>query len=94
MKDYPLDMIQILTDSINDLKVGIEDLEKNIQDIQDDIKNENLILNQHKELTDQLLDFKYLYSQADPGQKKLLIRSIIDKVIVEDYENIKIIYKY
>ena len=94
MKDYPLDMIQILTDSINDLKTGIEDLEQNIQDIEQDINDVKLIQNQHKELTDQLLDFKYLYSQADPLQKKTLIRAIIDKVVVQDYENIEITYKY
>lgn len=94
MKDYPLDMIQILTDSINDIKKSIAECDALIQGITQDIDNERLIQSQHKELTDQLLDFKYLYSQADPAQKKLLIRAIVDKVIVQDYENIEIIYKY
>lgn len=93
-KDYPLDMIQILTDSINDIKKSVTECDALIQGITQDIDNERLIQSQHKELTDQLLDFKYLYSQADPAQKKLLIRAIVDKVIVEDYENIEIIYKY
>ena len=93
-KDYPLDMIQILTDSINDLKKSVTECDALIQGITQDIDNERLIQSQHKELTDQLLDFKYLYSQADPSQKKILIRAIVDKVIVQDYENIEIIYKY
>lgn len=93
-KDYPLDMIQILTESINDIKKSVTECDALIQGITQDIDNERLIQSQHKELTDQLLDFKYLYSQADPSQKKLLIRAIVDKVIVEDYENIEIIYKY
>lgn len=94
IKDYPLDMIQILTESINDIKKGVAECDTLIQGIEQDINNEKLIQNQHRQLTDELLDFKYLYSKADPEQKKVLIRAIIDKVIVTDYDDIEVIYKY
>ena len=93
-KDYPLDVIQILIDSINDIKNGIVELEVTLEDIEANISNEELIQNQHRQLTDKLLDFKYLYSQADALQKKTLIRAIVDKIIVTDYDNIEVVYKY
>ena len=94
MKDYPLDMLNVLTDSINDLKRGITELSQTIEEIAAELNNEQLLLNQQKQLSEQLLDFKYLYSKASDAQKKILIRTIVERIIVSDYEHVEIIYKY
>jgi len=93
-KDYPLDMIKILTDSISELKTSINTLEEELNILDKQIENEQAISNKQIKLTEQLLDFKYLYSKATNIEKKLLIRSIVKKVIITDYDNIEIVYKY
>ena len=94
IKDMSLDMIQILTDSISDLKKSIADLKLKLETIANDISNQKLIEEKQNKLSEQLLDFKYLYSQATVEQKKMLIHQIIDKIIIESWDNIQVLYKY
>ena len=93
-KDLSLDMIQILTDSISELRKSIEGLKIQLETIANDISNQKEIEEKHNKLSEKLLDFKYLYSQATVEQKKILIHSIVDKIIIESYDNIQVLYKY
>lgn len=94
LKDYPLDMIQILTDNINTLKLSIDNLKQDILKIESDIANQKLLEEKHSKVSSQLLDFKYLYDKATDKEKKMLLRAIVDKIIVTNWYDIEIIYKY
>lgn len=94
LKDVSLDMIQILTDSISSLKNGIEEVKRELEDIEISIANEEEINRKQIQISEQLLDFKFLYSKANIQEKKTLIRNIVDKIIISDYDQIEILYKY
>ena len=94
MNDYPLDMIQIITDSINDLKQSIANLKLEITVLEERIDNSKFIEAKHNSLSEQLLDFKYLYNQADSKHKKLLVRAVVDKIIITSWFDVDIKFKY
>jgi Mg2+ and Co2+ transporter CorA len=94
LANYPLNMLNTLTDSIDNLKTAINNIKDQIQEIENNITNEKAILEKQNKLSEQLLDFKYLYNHATQAEKKLLIRSIVDKIIITDYDNINIEFKY
>ena len=93
-KDYPLDMLKVLTDSITTLKQGIADMQMELEEIRHKIDNEQAITEKQIKVSEQLLDFKYLYSKANVLEKKTLIRAVVDRVVICDYDNIEIVYKY
>ena len=92
--DYPLDMIQTITDSIKDLKSNISNVAKDIDELQHRILALKQLESKNKELSDELLNFKYLYSKATQQEKKLLIRAIVDKIVVTNWYDIQIKFKY
>lgn len=94
MSDYPLDMIQIITESINDLKQSINNLKQEIIALEEQIDDTKTIEAKHNSLSEQLLDFKYLYRQADSKHKKLLVRAVVDKVIITSWFDIDVKFKY
>ena len=94
LANYPLNTLSVLTDSIDNLKTAINNIKDQIQEIENNIANEKTILEKQNKLSEQLLDFKYLYNHATQAEKKLLIRSIVNKIIITDYDNINIEFKY
>lgn len=94
MNDYSLDMIQIITESINDLKQSIANLKNDIIALEEQIDDTKTIEAKHNSLSEQLLDFKYLYQQADNKHKKLLIRAVVDEIIITSWFDIDIKFKY
>ena len=94
LKDFPLDMIQILTDNINGLKTSIRKIEDDISKVNEKIANQKLLKERQEKISEQLLDFKYLYDHATPKEKKMLVRAVVDKIIITNWENIQIVYKY
>ena len=93
-KDYPLDMIEVITSSISSLKMAIDSLEKELEDLRNKITDEQKVNEKQIQISEKLLDFKYLYSKATVQEKKVLIRNIVEKIIIEDYDKIEIVYKY
>lgn len=92
--NYPLNMIQTLTDSIDTLKNAIQDLKDQLKEIENNITNEKLILEKQNLITEKLLDFKYLYQNATGAEKKSLIRSVVQKIIISNWDNVEIEFKY
>lgn len=93
-KDYPLDMIEVITESINSLRTSIEALEIELDSLRNNIADEQKVAQKQIQISDELLDFKYLYNKATIQEKKILIRNIVEKIIIEDYDKIEIVYKY
>ena len=93
-KDYPLDMIEVITESINSLKMAIEALEIELDSLRNNIADEQKVAQKQIQISEQLLDFKFLYNKATVQEKKILIRNIVEKIIIEDYDKVEIVYKY
>ena len=94
LANYPLNMLNTLTDSIDNLKTAINSIKDQIQEIENNIANEKAILKKQNKLSEQLLDFKYLFDKATPSEKKLLTRAVVDKVIINTYDDIEVQFKY
>ena len=94
LANYPLNMLNTLTDSIDNLKTAINNIKDQIQEIETNISSEKLILEKQNKLSEQLLDFKYLFDKATPSEKKLLTRAVVDKVIINTYDDIEVQFKY
>ena len=89
-----IDMIQILTESVNELQTDITNIENELIILNNKITNQKEQEKKEIQISDQLLDFKYLYSHATQQEKKILIKTIVDKIIVTGWHDIEIIYKY
>lgn len=94
LANYPLNMLSVLTDGIDNLKASINSIKDQIQEIENNITNEKAILEKQNKLSEQLLDFKYLFDKATPSEKKLLTRAVVDKVIINTYDDIEVQFKY
>ena len=87
LSDVGLDVIKVLSESINSLKMSINSLEKELDDIQNKIANEQQLIDRQIQLSDELLSFKGLYTQyATVEERKALVNAIIDKVIIDNGE--------
>lgn len=94
LQDASIDIIQVVTDSINQLKNSIANLEESINEIKKKIANDEEINKHQIKLSKQLLDFKYLYTKATIEQKKVILHQIIDKIIINSWDDIEIIYNH
>ena len=92
--NLPIDMIQILTQSVNELQTDITNIESELVILDNKINNQKEQEKKEIQISDQLLDFKYLYDKATAQEKKMLIKTIVDKIVVTGWHDIKIIYKY
>ena len=93
IRDLSLDMIKVITDSINSLKLQLETLEIELKDIENKIANEEQLIKKQGEVSDELLNLKNLYTQyATVEERKALVNAIIDKVIIDNGE-LEIKYK-
>ena len=93
LQNASMQMIEIITDSINQIKNDISTLESTKDELLVKIANQKQIQSQKMKLSEQLLDFKYLYSQATDEQKKVILHQILDKVIITDWNNIEVVFK-
>lgn len=93
LQNASMQMIEIITDSINQIKNDISTLESTKEELLVKIANQKQIQSQKMKLSEQLLDFKYLYSQATDEQKKVILHQILDKVIITDWNNIEVVFK-
>ena len=85
LSDVGLDVIKVLSESIEELNKSIEALEIELKDIQEKIANEEQLIKKQVKLSDDLLDMKNLYKQyATMEEKKALINMIINKVNIID----------
>ena len=94
LNDYPLSLINTLTDSVEVLRGQINGLTSELEAITNEINLQQTYLDKEIKLSEQYLSFKYLYSKANLQEKKALIKASVDKIIVKSYEDIKIIYKF
>ena len=94
LSDYQRQLIEVITTSINSLKLQLETLENELDSLRNNIADEQKVAQKQIQISDELLDFKYLYSKATTQEKKILIRNIVEKIIIEDYDKIEIVYKY
>ena len=92
--NLPLNMLSTLTDAIDNLKNNIQGIKDEIKEIGTNISSEKLILEKQNKLSEQLLDFKYLFNSATPSEKKSLTRAVVDKVIINTYDDIEVQFKY
>lgn len=94
-QDYPLSLIQNITDSMEQLKLEINSLELQIQNITNEIDNEQLAIEKHNSLIEKMLSFTYLYTNANQTEKKLISRELIDKILIgSNFNEIQIQWKY
>ena len=93
--DYPLSMIENITNGIEELKTSINKLESDIKDIQNKIQNEQLVNDRNISTIEYLFDFKYLYANATPTERKAICRELINSIEVgEGFNDISINWRY
>lgn len=93
--DYPLSMIESITNGIEELKTSINRLESDIKDIQNKIQNEQLINDRNISTIEHLFNFKFLYANATPTERKAICRELIGNIEVgEGFDDINIRWKY
>lgn len=92
--NYSLDMLNTLSDSIKGIEEETNTLLDDLQELDNEILMQKEALDKEIKLSEELLNFKYLYKQATFEEKKQLIRHSIDKIVVTDYDNYDIRYKF
>ena len=93
LQNANMQIFEIITDSMNQIKRDISELEATKEELLVKIANQKQIQSQKMKLSEQLLDFKYLFSQATDEQKKVILHQILDKVIITDWNNIEVVFK-
>lgn len=94
LNDYPLQMINSITASIEGLEEEINNVVLELQDIKTQIELQQAILEKEIKISQELLSFKYLYKQATLEEKKQLIRNAVDSIQIKDYDDFNIRYNF
>lgn len=86
--------LQQMLDRVGEVQSRIVEREKTIKQLNDSLNIEkNKSENKHK-LLDKFKNFKHIYDIGNDYQKKLVLRELIDKIIIDKDNNIIIILKY
>lgn len=93
LQNASIQMIEIITDSINQVKTDQASLVQSRDKLINDINNHEQIQKQKIELSEKLLDMKYLYSKANYVQKKQLLHQVLDRININSWNDIEIVFK-
>lgn len=92
---YSLSVIESITNGIEELKTSINKLKDDIKDTQNKIQNEKLVNDKNISTIEYLFNFKYLYAEANPIERKRICRELIGNIEVgEGFNDINIKWKY
>lgn len=93
LQNASVQMLEIITDSINQVKSDQETLVVTRDKLINDIANQKHLQNEKIKLSEKLLDMKYLYSKANYEQKKQLLHQVLDRVVIHSWNDIEVVFK-
>ena len=95
IEGYSLSVIESITNGIEELKIAINRLQDDIKDIQNKIQNEQLVNDKNISTIEYLFNFKFLYANSTPVERKAICRELIDIIEVgKGFNDINIKWKY
>lgn len=92
--DVGLETITVLSKSISELETSVSSLEKQIESVAEEIEQEQLLISKDIEISKKLLDYSVLYEYATVTEKKQLVRTVANKILITSWDDIKIEWKY
>ena len=95
IEGYSLSVIESITNGIEELKIAINRLQDDIKEIQNKIQNEQLVNDKNISTIEYLFNFKFLYANSTPAEKKAICRELIDIIEVgKGFDDINIRWRY
>ena len=88
--DVDVSTITVLTNTINSLESDIHQLEDSLNEIHEELNKTAESVAERVKILDKFVEMKDIYKIADYKQKKQILRIIIDRIVVKDYDNITI----
>lgn len=93
LQNASIQMIEVITDSINQVKTDQVSLVQSRDKLINTIANYEQIQQEKIKLSEKLLDMKYLYSKANYEQKKQLLHQVLDRININSWNDIEIVFK-
>lgn len=92
---YSLSVIESITNGAEELKNSTIKLKDDIKDIQNKIQNEKLVNDKNISTIEYLFNFKFLFANSTPAERKAICRELIGNIEVgEGFDDINIKWKY
>ena len=93
-QDVGIEAITIVTDMITDVRKRINHLESELTNVSIEITFEENAREESAIIIDRFTKMKELYDVADYTKKRAILRLIIEKIVVRDYDDIEIFLKF
>ena len=92
ISDLPIESINVITNTISDIKKEVEEIEVNLDKYEKEIELENRAELKNNELIENLLDMKMLYDKGTQEEKKVIIGQLIKRVDIRDTDEFDVHY--
>ena len=92
ISDLPIESINVITNTINDIKKEVEEIEVNLDKYEKELELENRAELKNNELIENLLDMKMLYDKGTKEEKKIIIGQLIKRVDIKDTNEFDVHY--
>lgn len=92
ISDLPIESINVITNTINDIKKEVEEIEVNLDKYEKELEQENRAELKNNELIENLLDMKMLYDKGTKEEKKIIIGQLIKRVDIKDTNEFDVYY--
>ena len=92
ISDLPIESINVITNTISDIKKEVEEIEVNLDKYEKELELENRAELKNNELIENLLDMKMLYDKGTQEEKKVIIGQLIKRVDIRDTDEFDVHY--
>ena len=92
ISDLPIESINVITNTISDIKKEVEEIEVNLDKYEKELELENRAELKNNELIENLLDMKMLYDKGTKEEKKIIIGQLIKRVDIKDTNEFDVHY--